>query len=309
MTHLRSILTGCLTSLALAGCSLLPKSPEQENKSLRPELVDKVARYKAIQRLDEYGFTSPKCDSTLFTALCKTAGGCEGTDLFLAEDTSAPGRWYRHALHDCYPSQSGSDISRDMLLGVLIYLAKTRNLDALLAIQAYGRENDWIMGRGEVSRTYFTPLMQSNLGRAIVHSGGFTVVPEPVTDLPVNTGYQAHLDVLGIFLRGMTGGEITTPELYYLGEQVKREPENALFQAVYHRFSDGKQTAAEDILMGEARFPADAMPTSTNYCTEYLWQRDSKRDGQPSHDWRPCPDEAKTHDGVDFLFAAFVAGY
>lgn len=306
-------IVACLAGFILAGCGLLPRTPEQPRQKLNPELIEKVALYKSLQvaALDHFGFSKPKCDATLFTALCKTAGGCQETDLFLAESKQTSGQWFRHALHDCYPAESGSDISRDMLLGVMTYLHATKDISKLSALQAYGRANDWIMGRGEISRTYFTPLMQSNLSKAIASIGGVTTVPQPdqPVDWPVNSGYQAHLDVLGILLRGTSDKSITTLELAYLDEQAKREPRNALFQAVLHRFKDGDQSAAEAVLLDATLFPKDALPTTANYCTHYLFQRDSKKDGKPSSDWLPCAEEIDSHDGIDFLFAAWVAGY
>ena len=53
--------------------------------------------------------------------------------------------------------------------------------------------------------------------------------------------------------------------------------------------------------MDEKLFPSDRLPTATDRCEAYLWQRNG------GSDWEPCPRD-KLHDGVDFLIAAYIAG-
>lgn len=290
MTFKRFI-SGCLTSLALVGCSGVkekPASPVPES------LAQKIALYKQLQpsRLDEYGWAGEKCDSALVTSLCLVAGGCSAANIYDAE--AEPGRWYRHKLHDCYDlGQSASDISKDMFAGLAFVLddaAKAR-------VVAYGEANDWVMGRGPLSRTYLTPpLRWLYTGWPLTISTQDNWLPSPI-----NTGYRAHLDVLSIILRAKAMGHKTSElELAYLKAQADRVPRNALFQAAYHKFKDGDQSVATGILLDETLFPATSLPTNANYCTDYLWSRDE------AHDWNPCED-GKKKDATDFLFAAWVA--
>ena len=283
-----------LASFVLAGCASVDEKPLP---AIPQQLAEKVAIYKRLQPdfLDEFGWAHEKCDSVLFTSLCVAAGGCPDANIYDAESTAEPGRWYRHKLQNCYDlGESASDISKDMFAGLAFVLdeaAKARIVD-------YGKANDWIMGRGPISRTYLTPPLRWL----------FTGWPVTTTDnwlpSPINTGYRAHLDILSILLRAKERGNATTElELKYLKLQTERVPRNALFQAAYHRFLDGDQSKAVEILMDETLFPADKLPTSAdNYCTDYLWQRDDE-----PKDWQPCDNGGKKHDAVDFIFAAWVA--
>ncbi len=62
---------------------------------------------------------------------------------------------------------------------------------------------------------------------------------------------------------------------------------------------EAAKSEALAMLLNEGFFPSDGLPTSANYCTDWLTQRDDD-----PKDWSPCPDEAKTHSGGEFLFAA-----
>lgn len=287
-----AILTGCLASLALAGCSPVKEKP---SSPIPADLAAKVDLYKQLQpsRLDEYGWAGEKCDSALVTSLCLVSGGCPDANIYDAESETEPGRWYRHKLHDCYDlGQSASDISKDMFAGLAFVLddaAKAR-------VVAYGQANDWVMGRGPLARTYLTPPL-----RWLYTGWPVTTDQDNWLPWPINTGYRAHLDILSILLRAkVRGGSTTDIELAYLKAQVERLPRNALFQAAYHKFKDGDQKEATAILLDETLFPADSLPTDANYCTDYLWSRDE------AHDWNPCED-GKRKDATDFLFAAWVA--
>jgi hypothetical protein len=116
-------------------------------------------------------------------------------------------------------------------------------------------------------------------------------------------GYEAHLDVLRIHTEFLINGFLEDYELKKLKEYRDQSPENALFQAMYHKF-DGNQEVAISILMDESIFPADRLPTDGEYTTHYRWERDPGPDWQPCNEERPCT--GKPHTGVDFLFAAHI---
>lgn len=281
----------------ISGCGKVDE--KVPTNPLNPELVEKLALYKSLQpsRLDPYGWAHEKCDSALFTSLCLAAGGCPDANIYDAESSEEPGRWYRHKLKDCFDSgQSASDISKDMFAGLAFVLdsaAKARVVD-------YGKAHDWIMGRGPVSRTYLTPPL-----RWLYTGWPVSTLPDNWLPSPINVGYRAHLDILSILLRARERGNATSElELKYLKIQTERVPWNALFQAAYHKFSDGDQSAAVSILLDEKWFPKESLPTAeNNYCTGYLWQRDQQKDLEP------CSGGKENHDVVDFIFAAWVAGY
>lgn len=259
-----------------------------------PELISKVSLYKKKQppRLDKYGYAHDKCDSVLFTSICKIAGGCKSADIYASESKTEPGRWYRNPDQDCYPDGSASDISKDMFIGITFYLLHKNDKEAFGRIAKYGRANNWVMGKGPFDRTLLLPPLLWVITGEEIEQASFPFL---------NKDYRAHLDILWILIKAKRdGSKISQYDLEYLKAQAARSPNNALFQAAYHKYADGDQSAASAILMREDLFPQDDLPTSKNYCTEYLWQRDE------NYNWLPCDDGGK-HDGVDFLFAAWVA--
>ena len=181
-----------------------------------------------------------------------------------------------------------------MLFPLLYRAGDKQNLQE---IYDYGKANGWVMGRGPYSRTLMTPSMVAFLQELLGHFG-LEMMP---TDNKVKQGYEKHLDVIHILTASFKRGGIFSADYETLRKYAEENPRNALFQAVYRRFKDGNQQPTIDILMDEALFPSDRLPTTADRCEEYLWQRDN------GDDWLPC-DKGKTHDGVDFLFAAWVAG-
>jgi hypothetical protein len=278
-----------LVTLALA-CS---KKPAQSPDQIEPKIKAKAELYK---RLHTGWAHRGGCDSLGFTSLCKMSGGCSEADIYKAE--GEPGRWYRNESHQCYDlGQSKSDISKDMFIMLWPYLYLKGDKPALRRIWDYGQANGWVMGRGPLSRTYMVPPLVLVLQEMILRSYSDTVEPT----IPSKAGYEKHLDVMAIFTRGIMRGGISEADYELLRVYGNESPDNALLKALYHKYKDGNQAETIAILLDEKLFPSDRLPTSKDRCEEYLWQRD------PGSDWEPC-DSNKIHDGVDFLFAAFVAG-
>lgn len=296
----------------LVGCGPLKKKHDDNPTSSPTDiLIAKRNIYAALSndQGDKYGYVHEKCDSVGFTSLCKSARGCAKADIFASEDN---GRWYRSPSHDCFPAESKSSISKDMFIMLFHYvweLGKTdkeRARNALVRLEAYGKAHDWVMGDPSdtvegASRVLLTPTLISMVYDMLDRLKMVQPTLGIFEDVGINKGFQAHLDVLRIYLTGQIYNAINDLDLRVLKGQVEREPGNALFQAVLHRYTDGDQTRAIELLLDESHFPSNSLPTSVQHCTEYLFQRDSG-----GGDWAPCPDEGKTHSGTDFIFAARV---
>lgn len=273
-------------------------------------MVDELERkywvYRALytDHQDQHGFIlSSHCDSLLFTGLL---GGVlpEGIDIKAAE--KSPGEWTRRPLVDgedtCYPDNSKSTISRDMLLGLQFYAWKNQRLDILEDLWDYGKANTWIMGKGAPSRIIFTPNSQALLAEAIFRLGGedhFITRAIP-TLRNENTGFQAHLDHVSILLSGELEGEISGKDLEIMAGHVKRVPDNALVRYIHSKYTDGIQDAAIKSLLNESWFPRGRLPTTTDRKSGWLWERD------PGADWSPRSGAAETHTGGDFLLVAHL---
>ena len=258
-------------------------------------IVAKANLYKSLHKSWAHG---GGCDSLGFTALCKLSGGCTDANILEAESSSEPGRWYRNASQKCFDEgKSASDISKDMFAMLLPYLYSTGDQTNLQEIYAYGKAKGWVMGRGPVSRTIITPPMIYMLQLMINKV-------EPIEPKKAKAGYEKHLDTISFYSQTLYKGAMDLTDYEVLRNYVEESPRNALMQALYHKYKDGNQAAAVAILMDEKLFPSDRLPTPKDRCEEYLWQRDETT---APNDWLPC-DKEGSHDGVDFLLAAFVAG-
>jgi hypothetical protein len=306
-----------LIALLLFSCSKKTNKPKDTipiEKSKLELLSEKVALYKSLQSsaLDQDGWptiVSP-CDATGFLALCKTAGGCEKAEYFAAEE--APGKWQRNQYKNCVETgKSKTSISKDMLMMGFIYglfgMDREVAKGYFLRLEAYGKANDWIMGYPsetleQLGRVYMTPGMTLTLYDIIESITGTHVERQSPGYGRVPGGYQAHLRVLDIIIKGRLKGGIDIVQMADINELHDRDPRNALYQAVFHRYRDGEMSEVADILLDEKLFPNDRLPTSNDRCAHYLWERDQGKD------WEPC-DENFTHDAIDFLFAHWYAGF
>jgi len=279
-----------LIILIIASCA---KIGDKKPIVKEPKIAEKAALYMSLHK----GWAHQGgCDSLGFTALCKLARGCSEADIYKAE--GEPGRWYRNESHQCYDlGQSKSDISKDMFIMLWPYLYGIGDKQNIREIYDYGKANGWVMGRGLYSRTFLTPGMVWTLQRML----GFEVSVNSEEPTIKKAGYEKHLDAIDLILKSMIGGGLNPLQYEEIRKYSEESPRNALMSALYHKYKDGNQQQAIDILLDESLFPSDRLPESRDRCEEYLWQRDV------GADWEPC-DQGKTHDGVDFLIAAYVAG-
>lgn len=322
----RSPILSAILTLLLASCGR-HATPNHNQSPIPAPLLQKLTLYQSLhlqqqsitnQYLDSdprayspansHGFIHSQCDGSGFTALCHLAGLCP-TPPLLAESQTEPGRWYRDAEHVCYPTASASDISKDMLLMIMMDLYFSQDLAALARMQQYGKSHNWIMGDPvtQIGRVYMTPPLQNTLAAAINKLSNkpigpittdFSLKSDDPQEFLANTGSAAHLDVLHASFRGDIYGYITDGEKTDVRTQAERQPNNALFQWAQHQYGDGDQSRTYEILSDQRYFPDSRLPGSVDRCEEYLNQRDENT--QPGGDWAPCPDENLVHSGTDF---------
>jgi hypothetical protein len=286
-----------------------------DDKDSTDSRLDKIREKKSfylelIQRqVDDKGWIpDTKCDGLLFNSLYSISGGNPKI-----EDARSNGLWYRFHTHDCYSrNESASSISRDMFWGLFLYIWINKRRDLIEQIINYGEQHknsvgSWVMGEGDKFRTDIRPNMQATAYEIRYRLGGASHgkrwAPRPY--LPVRD-FEAHLQVIELFLRGKLTGGLNAYEMHALERNHDREKKNALFQAVWHNFHDGNQTRAIEILLDEKLFPSDRLPQSEDRCSWYLWERDYMRGGKVNPDWLPCDSKFVTHSPVDFLFAASI---
>lgn len=258
---------------------------------------------------DSYGWNSRvKCDGLLFNCLWAVAGA--NIDIMSAREPD--GKWHRHPAFDCYQKgQSKSEISRDMFDGLFLWILKFKRSDVIIDLIRYGEKNDWIMGHGDISRTYFTPSMQATAYEIRYFLTGKSswkrkiprdwYRPIPFCIPASITGFQRHLQILHIYTNSLLR-KPSEREIELLNYHVKVQPLNALYDAILHSMTDNDFASSYYMLMNTVMFPNDSLPTTHNYDSDYLWQRDDS-----SNDWKPN-DRIPVRElpGIDWLFAASI---
>lgn len=250
----------------------------------------------------ESGFVHSKCDGFGFTSLF--AVRCPNVDLTPFCEES--GKCYRSPTKDCLlREESASEFSRDMALMRAVSAWIHKDTAWLSSFLDYVRSNNFIFCKhnGSIdgrSRCIMSPTLFKLLSDQLSAMNNFRLEEDPQSADLEKVGFTAHLEVLFIWLSGKVYGAITDSHLAKLRVHAAREPKNALFQAVYHRFTDGDMSQVFHLLDS---WPKDRLPNNSDWCEEYLWQRDSK--GQ---DWEPCASVPPiSHSGTDFNLALYVA--
>lgn len=281
-----------------------PRNPPYSHQ-LPADLLEKQSTYRELvpSRQSADGFLeTDHCDSLLLTSLLG-ASGVAISNIHAAE--TEPGKWLRRppSEGECYPANSGSEISRDMLLGLMWYAWAHRDLQILEDLYQYGEEHNWVMGAGDPARTGLRTL-RGTLAAAIHKLGGpHRPAAELITDpqLVPKTGYEAHLQILSILLRGEIYGEIPQRHLFIISALAKNSPDSPIMQAAAARWLGGKYV---ERFLAAARnqtyFPTDRLPTSADRCIDWATQQKNPAD------WAPCPEEGREHSGGDLLFALYV---
>lgn len=261
------------------------------------QIKAKATFYLDHANLDSFGWVKDtKCDGLLFNSLYSISGG--KPNILLAQDGDV---WLRHPAKDCYPGGSGSSISRDMFMGLFLWIWHNKRLDVVQSIIDYGENHNWVMGEGDSFAIGIRPQLQATVYELRYRLGGADHGKRQIPQIRFElTGYQDHLQMLDILLRALVVGGISDMDLKAAKSSSEREPNNALFSAIYHRYADGDFTQAIKVLLDERLFPVGRMPSSGDRCEMYLWQRDE------SADWQPCKDSGKIFSGIDFLFAKAV---
>ena len=254
-------------------------------------------------------------DSLMFSGLYSAGGG----RVNLKEAQDEQGRWWRRPLYykNWYPSQSASTISRDMMLGVFWHIWARQDHEAALKTFRYGYKNHWIMGEGDVARIYLTPGLQATLAEIILKTPiarerlsrselirCWILSKKPQAWPTKLRGYQLHLDLLHIALRGELLGSIDRSMLSSIEDARDRERFNVMALALYAKYVDGDVDATADVLLNKQYWPDLRLPTSVDRYEHWLPQRAFyNEDGSLNSDFLPDSlPPPKIHSGGDLMF-------
>lgn len=254
----------------------------------------------------EAGYVHSKCDGSGFTSLYSVR--CPGVNLAVYSDET--GKLWRSQARDCFiKGESEAESSRDMWIMRMVAAWRHRDLAwAKTALAFVEREGGVICKASspafQFGRCVLTPQLSALLSALKDKLETGETPPrltlkgeEDVLPLPLNYDYQAHLDILRIWLSGEVYGAITSAELDQLRRYAERETKNALFQAVWGLYG-GSLATVWSLLDA---WPPDRLPGSQDWKEPYLWQRD-----QGTHNWEPVIGPPVAHDGADFNMALYV---
>ncbi len=276
----------CLWALCcVVGCQKKGELDDAE----RQAISDKYQTYLtlATEKQMSHGWLYLDCDGLLFSSLSAWAG----LDSSIDAARQSPGVWWRRPDENCYPTESKSEISRDMIVGLVWWLYKHKMADDIRDI-FYVCKQDGFLGAGDKSRTKCTPNTLSTL--SVAYKGltgqdlGYSHLPVTLTVL--RSGYQVHLTALQIAFRKMVTGKLSAANNAWLYRRVRYNKRNAVILTTW-----GDDERAGETLMDEGLFPPNRLPTSADRCEPWLWQRKES-------EWKSC--KGGKHRGGDFLFAA-----
>lgn len=251
---------------------------------------------------DQDGFVEGnECDSLLFTSLVGSIPSIS-VDIDKAFN-SKDGTWHRRQItKSCFPDNSKSTISRDMLLGLAWYSWYNKRLDISEQVIKYALSHFGIMGKAVntktlLSRCFIGPGLLSTFAWISYRLGGpsrawLRWIP---ADYGHNLrGFQAHLQVLHILLRAKLSCKMSESDRRKLKNHASRQKRNPLFQ-----YAVGNNNQAIFWLLNEQWWPETDLPSRKDRKSQWLPMRD---DGP---DWAGTTDNPDhKHSGGDFLFVA-----
>ncbi len=285
-----------LLLLFLSSCGRHDSQDVDSNDlSLLTDIVN-VYKLQANQVETVEGWIQPEdCDSALFNGLASMAL----PNINLKAAQVAAGQWHRRpaVLGNCYPNESKSEISRDMMVGIIWSIWRRRDLQAADDLLQYGRSNLWRMGEGQVQDTQEVPNFMRLLAEVIYQLGGSNYAERslaPSLEVAGGTDYQRHLQVMFIALKGEVYGSLSEHDVSVLKHHVDEQAWNPLFYSVYHKYKDGDLSQLSSLL-SPTLWPRNRLPTSADRCSSWPTQRESS-----SADLQPC-DENKVHSGAELM--------
>lgn len=245
----------------------------------------------AQESYEKKGYVHSKCDGVGFTSLMSVR--CKYVDLSVFNGPDW--KLFRSPTHDCLSNEeSKSESSRDMVLMRMLAAYVNGDTEWLNNYYDFVKDNNLSICDSDGSL--------DGISRCFLSLDLFRLLDE-LRLTTAKSGFEAHLFVLKTWLKGKAYGAITDGELSDLRELAEREPNNALYQAVYHRFLDGDMSKVHELL---SKWPNDRLPNTSDHCEEYLWQRDEVS----MKDWSPCipgSGEVEEHSGTDFNLALYIA--
>ena len=240
------LITPSIFSLLLA-CGQKGHPATQNVDALRDMYSQKLNELKSASQ----GWPSEvDCDAALWAGEARR-GGADWVDM--AKAIQPNGRPTRQPNKDCGPppygtNNSAATTSNDMMVGIILGLEYSRDVDSLKKLWSYGSDHNWIMGypENELGRVLFRQSGVGILAQAIYKISGEDhpqrIIPNP--PIPVNADYEEHIQILA------TLTEIDLGRRPILPVTCSSRLDDALIQAVC-----GSSDKAAGLLIGDYQYP------------------------------------------------------
>lgn len=245
-------------------------NPSELAAALMTKQAAWIADIKKAQSTSTSWLSDSDCDGTLWEGEALAAGA--GVPLELAE--WAPGEIHRRPQVDgeCYPAESASTVSSDMLVGYMVGEYSRQGVGALERLEAYGEAHKdvlvWVMGQPmSAHEVRWSPAGYGLLARAVAKLGGpkkdYSVVEDPC--LPVASDFEYHDQALGLWLGGQIDGGVTDVCLAAVDRNARLLPQDALMQAIKGVYTGDEAPALELLTADSYQCPSYVRPVAI-YC-------------------------------------------
>lgn len=319
--------------ILLSGCSWFKRDNKPERTFvITSEMEERVARYCALSKTayDERKWVVDRCDGAGFTSLYSLACPSNGVDLSVFQGEG--GEMFRDPKHECWisaghPSNgSKASYSKDHVLMRMIAAYEQKDIKWFESFLAFidGKSLQFCQADNDVT-TASRCILSLGLYQ-MLNDGLKSLQGQPVDDQDLNLnddcesdsegkgecnaialkiGFEAHLDVQSIRLRGLIYGGITDTELRKLLAYAVREPLNGFYQAVAYRYGQRSEEDVRFALENLSHWPIDKLPSSNNHCDTYVFSRDILKESLPNSDWLPCKEGShfEEYSGTDYTFS------
>lgn len=243
-----------IMTLLLASCS------SDKGGTMSPDFRDVKQRAETYKALitDPYALTS-RCDSLTFVGHFNAAA--HSVDIYRHEYPQ--GQWHR-SISLCTPDDSRSECSKENILAALHNIIKDEA--AIRRTIQHAKENDWNFCTGGDHPEYnrvpeFAPLLNAWVRKL---DGNSLVGEADATGIPSLEGFRGNVLGSYLLLKGRVFGYLNAAEIAAAKTLTKTEPSSPLYQALYHRFTDGNQHSAIH-MMTKKHFPLDSLPTANPF--------------------------------------------
>lgn len=252
---------GLAATLALGACA-----KEETHKPVEPvphELVEAAREKHAIRlelaesKLDHNGSLTPHdCDGKLWSAKYSSARQTSPLQMAAFEYPNQPGRYARRPIEYgyCYADKkvkAESSCSRDMAMGDILWAQAHNDPGHLSRHYEYVKSNGNKCGTGDLAATYYNPFFR-NFIEAVLDSLAL-VAPKWPTEQEYLAGlddYQAHLQMLNIYIRQKAEVGLTDAMLKRVIEHSDREPGNPFYWYLRGKYTGDMKPALQACVDG-----------------------------------------------------------